>query len=67
MFFCIQSQNMWLPMLGMTALPHLGGFYGGFITRSEVKTWYPTLNKPSWRPPNAAFPVVWAGLYTGMG
>ncbi|XP_032406059.1 translocator protein [Xiphophorus hellerii] len=59
--------TMWLPMIGLTALPHIGGFYGGFITRKEVKNWYPTLNKPSWRPPNAAFPVVWTCLYTGMG
>ncbi|XP_061114716.1 translocator protein [Conger conger] len=58
---------MWAPMLGLTALPHLGGICGAFITRKEVKTWYPTLNKPSWRPPNAAFPVAWALLYTGMG
>lgn len=59
-------QNMWTA-LGMTTLPHVGGFLGGIITRSEVKTWYPTLQKPSWRPPNAAFPVVWTCLYTGMG
>lgn len=59
-------QNMWT-MLGMTTLPHIGGFLGGIITRSEVKTWYKTLQKPSWRPPNAAFPVVWTCLYTGMG
>ncbi|XP_028303891.1 translocator protein [Gouania willdenowi] len=58
---------MWLPMIGMTALPHLGGLYGGYITRKEVKTWYPTLKKPSWRPPNAAFPVAWTCLYTSMG
>ncbi|XP_072308498.1 translocator protein isoform X2 [Eucyclogobius newberryi] len=57
----------WLPMIGMTALPHLGGLYLGFTTRKEVKTWYPTLKKPSWRPPDAAFPVVWTCLYTGMG
>ncbi|XP_003973286.1 translocator protein [Takifugu rubripes] len=57
---------MWT-VLGMTTLPHVGGFLGGLITRSEVKTWYPTLKKPSWRPPNAAFPVVWTCLYTGMG
>ncbi|XP_030633091.1 LOW QUALITY PROTEIN: translocator protein [Chanos chanos] len=58
---------MWIPMLGLTALPHVGGVLGGIITRKEVKTWYPTLVKPTWRPPNAAFPVVWTGLYTGMG
>jgi len=53
-------------MLSLTALPHVGGIFGGLITRKEVKTWYTTLNKPSWRPPNAAFPVVWTTLYTGM-
>ena len=25
--------------------------------------WYETLNKPAWRPPNAAFPIVWTALY----
>ncbi|XP_064821971.1 translocator protein [Oncorhynchus masou masou] len=57
----------WLPMLGLTALPHLGGLYGGYVTRKQVKTWYTTLNKPSWRPTNAVFPIVWTTLYTGMG
>uniref|UniRef100_A0A8C7C6F6 Translocator protein n=1 Tax=Oncorhynchus kisutch TaxID=8019 RepID=A0A8C7C6F6_ONCKI len=56
----------WLPMLCLTALPHLGGLYGGYITRKQVKTWYPTLNKPPWRPPNSALPIVWTTLYTGM-
>ncbi|KAL4645819.1 translocator protein [Arapaima gigas] len=62
---CLKA--MWTHMLGFTALPHVGGFAGALITRREVKTWYPTLTKPSWRPPNAAFPVVWTGLYTAMG
>lgn len=25
--------------------------------------WYETLRKPAWRPPNAAFPIVWSALY----
>uniref|UniRef100_A0A3B3RQ59 Translocator protein n=1 Tax=Paramormyrops kingsleyae TaxID=1676925 RepID=A0A3B3RQ59_9TELE len=58
---------MWAQMLGFTALPHLGGLSGSIITRREVKTWYPSLIKPAWGPPNSAFPVVWMGLYTGMG
>lgn len=63
---CSSFQIMWT-MLGMTVLPHTGGFLGGLITRNEVKTWYKTIQKPSWRPPNSAFPVVWTCLYTGMG
>ncbi|KAJ8257366.1 hypothetical protein GJAV_G00184840 [Gymnothorax javanicus] len=64
---CIIAAAMWVPMLGLTALPHVGGVVGALITRKEVKTWYPTLNKPSWTPPNGAFPVVWTCLYTSMG
>ncbi|XP_068598679.1 translocator protein [Brachionichthys hirsutus] len=58
---------MWPAAVGMTALPFVGGFCSSYFTRASVKVWYPTLQKPSWRPPNAAFPVVWAGLYAGMG
>ncbi|XP_043932069.1 translocator protein-like [Protopterus annectens] len=57
----------WQYAVGFTVLPHIGGFAGGVITRREVPTWYASLNKPSWRPPNKAFPVVWTTLYTGMG
>ena len=62
----VLTPDMW-QAIGLTALPYLGGLYGGYVTRHQVKTWYPTLVKPSWRPPNAAFPVVWTCLYTGMG
>ncbi|XP_020789725.2 translocator protein-like [Boleophthalmus pectinirostris] len=58
---------MWKPVIGMTTFPILGGLTARFITRKEVNNWYPTLKKPSWRPPNAAFPIVWTCLYTGMG
>nr|XP_046188153.1 translocator protein-like [Oncorhynchus gorbuscha] len=56
----------WLPMLCLTALPHLGGLYGGYITRKQVNSWYPTINKPPWHPPNSALPIVWTTLYTGI-
>ncbi|MFE0577321.1 TspO/MBR family protein [Streptomyces sp. NPDC058874] len=29
-------------------------------------SWYRALNKPSWQPPPAAFPVVWTPLYASI-
>ncbi|KAG8538694.1 hypothetical protein GDO81_022199 [Engystomops pustulosus] len=59
--------SSWAPAIGLTLLPHVGGILGGLITRKEVKTWYTTLVKPSWRPPNWMFAPVWTTLYTSMG
>ncbi|XP_046382542.1 translocator protein-like [Ischnura elegans] len=53
--------------VGATLLPHVGGYLNGLIVRPQLKTWYKDLKKPSWCPPNAAFPVAWTTLYTGMG
>ncbi len=30
----------WLPSVGLTLLPHVGGFAGSLITRRQVKQWY---------------------------
>lgn len=43
------------------------GFLSGFATQSSVHDWYPTLNKPSFNPPNWIFAPVWTVLYILMG
>lgn len=43
------------------------GFLAGFATQSSVDTWYNTLNKPSFNPPNWIFAPVWTILYILMG
>lgn len=53
--------------VGATLLPNIGGCLNGLLIRPEIDNWYKSLKKPSWRPPNSAFPIVWTGLYTGMG
>ncbi|WP_298997039.1 TspO/MBR family protein [Flagellimonas sp. S174] len=43
------------------------GFLSSFATQSSVNTWYTTLNKPSFNPPNSIFAPVWTVLYVLMG
>jgi len=43
------------------------GIAGSFFTIAEISTWYASLAKPSWQPPNWLFGPVWTTLYTLMG
>jgi benzodiazapine receptor len=43
------------------------GYFSGMVTRSAITTWYPTLIKPSFNPPNWIFAPVWSMLYVMMG
>jgi translocator protein len=45
----------------------LAGFIGSFFTSSSITTWYLTLNKPFFNPPNWLFGPVWTILYLMMG
>lgn len=43
------------------------GFLGAMATASSVSSWYTTLNKPFFTPPNWLFGPVWTVLYVMMG
>ena len=43
------------------------GYLSGTVTRSSIETWYPTLIKPSFNPPNWIFAPFWSMLYVMMG
>jgi tryptophan-rich sensory protein len=43
------------------------GAIGSIFTRSAIPTWYATLEKPSFNPPNWLFAPVWTFLYILMG
>lgn len=42
------------------------GALGAAVTATSVKTWYATLAKPSFNPPDAVFGPVWTVLYVLM-
>lgn len=43
------------------------GFLSGLVTAESITTWYRTLNKPFFNPPNWIFGPVWTLLYVMMG
>lgn len=43
------------------------GAIGGLFTRNSVDTWYKTINKPSFTPPDGIFSPVWITLFILMG
>lgn len=48
-------------------LPLIVGGLSGYFTASNIATWYVTLNKPFFNPPNYLFGPVWTVLYLMMG
>lgn len=43
------------------------GYGSSLVTQSSITTWYPTINKPSFNPPNEVFAPVWTILFVMMG
>jgi len=56
-----------ITLLICLAIPLLIGFIGSQFTIESVKTWYTTINRPSFNPPNWVFAPVWTTLYVLMG
>ncbi|MGZ4932561.1 MAG: TspO/MBR family protein, partial [Halobacteriota archaeon] len=49
------------------AVPLLVGSGSAVWTINSIPTWYTSLNKPWWNPPNVVFGPVWTTLYILMG
>lgn len=59
--------NRMMKILIMCATTITFGYIAGQVTQTSVDTWYPTLQKPFFTPPNIAFPIAWGILYAAMG
>lgn len=53
-------------LAGLLALCLAVGGLGGMVTATSVDTWYPTLSKPGFTPPDWVFAPVWTALYLLM-
>jgi tryptophan-rich sensory protein len=49
------------------AIPLVAGVIGSNFTSESVSTWYQTIEKPSFSPPDWLFGPVWTTLYVMMG
>ena len=52
---------------GALALSYAAAGAGSWATARSLRTWYPTLKKPTWTPPGGAIGAIWTALYTLMG
>ena len=59
--------NRYLKLALCITLPLLVGGISGYATATSITTWYTTLNKPFFNPPNYLFGPVWSLLYVLMG
>lgn len=57
----------WVPAVGFTLVPSLGGFMASHFVRGEGLRWHASLQKPSWHPPRWTLAPIWGTLYSAMG
>ena len=61
------KKKLLLSIVGGVLVSMSLGFLAGQATQSSVNTWYTTLEKPFFNPPNWIFAPVWTVLYLLMG
>ena len=59
--------NKWIRLVITILICQMAGIIGSVFTISSIPTWYASLNKPWFSPPNWLFGPVWITLFTLMG
>jgi translocator protein len=60
------AKHPWLGLIGWIAICFLAAGIGSAATTPNIASWYASLAKPSWTPPNWLFGPVWSILYGCM-
>lgn len=63
----IMSRTNIIKLIVSLFLPLCVGVVAGIFTSQAVPTWYATLNRPFFNPPNWVFGPVWTTLYILLG
>jgi benzodiazapine receptor len=53
-------------LIGTAVATASAAVIGSVASKAGVETWYPTLKKPRYVPPNVVFPVAWTTLYADI-
>jgi tryptophan-rich sensory protein len=61
------DRNDWRVLVRSVLLCELAGVVPALLTADDVATWYPTLARPAFTPPDWVFGPVWTTLYLLMG
>ncbi|MBI3910133.1 MAG: tryptophan-rich sensory protein [Armatimonadetes bacterium] len=56
----------WLALAAFVAFCFTVAGIGGAWTSTSLESWYASLRKPAWTPPEAVFGPVWSALYLAM-
>jgi tryptophan-rich sensory protein len=57
----------WKKLIVSILICQFAGVFGSLFTYPEITTWYASLNKPAFTPPNWLFGPAWTILFTLMG
>lgn len=59
--------NKYIKIVITVAMCLTVGYLSSIVTQESIETWYPTIKKPSFNPPNWIFAPVWTMLFVLMG
>ena len=59
--------NKWIRLIVAIIICQMAGVIGSIFTTPYIATWYATLKKPFFSPPNWVFAPVWLTLFSLMG